>query len=103
MSTLAPAWRDHVRTDPPRPPPGLRLMSSAASEPGPSSGGGEDPVLLILAIAERADRAAFSALFAQFAPRVKSYMLRLGAPAAAAEELAQETLLQVWRKAARFD
>lgn len=58
---------------------------------------------LILRIAASADRAAFAALFQHFAPRVKSYGLRLGATAAAAEELAQDTLLAVWRKAARFD
>jgi RNA polymerase sigma-70 factor (ECF subfamily) len=57
----------------------------------------------IQAIAERGDRAAFSALFAHFAPRVKSYLLRLGASAESAEELAQETLLIVWRRAGAFD
>lgn len=58
---------------------------------------------LILAIASTQDRAAFAELFQHFAPRVKSYMLRLGAPPETAEELAQETLLTVWRKAALFD
>ncbi len=57
----------------------------------------------IVAIAERGDRAAFASLFDHFAPRVKSYMLRLGAAPEAAEELAQETLLIVWRRAAGFD
>jgi RNA polymerase sigma-70 factor (ECF subfamily) len=69
----------------------------------PGTHAGEDASGLILAIAERGDRAAFAALFNAFAPKVKSYLLRLGAPAAAAEELAQETLLAVWRKAAQFD
>ncbi|HEY1749977.1 MAG TPA: sigma-70 family RNA polymerase sigma factor [Caulobacteraceae bacterium] len=50
-----------------------------------------------------ADRTAFADLFGHFAPRVKSYLLRLGAAPALAEELAQETLLAVWRKAAGFD
>ncbi len=59
--------------------------------------------LLIGRIAAQADRAAFAELFQHFAPRVKSYGLRLGASAPAAEELAQETLLAVWRKAAQFD
>ena len=58
---------------------------------------------MIGAIAARADRAAFATLFSHFAPRVKSYMLRLGAEPLQAEELAQETLLTVWRKAAAFD
>jgi RNA polymerase sigma-70 factor (ECF subfamily) len=58
---------------------------------------------MITAIAERADRGAFAVLFNHFAPRVKSYLLRLGAGAEAAEELAQETLLTVWRRAASYD
>lgn len=62
-----------------------------------------EPARLILAIAREQDREAFKALFGHFAPRVKSYMLRLGAGPEAAEELAQECLLTVWRKAALFD
>ncbi len=57
----------------------------------------------IVSIAQRGDRDAFARLFSHFAPRVKSYMLRLGAAPDAAEELAQETLLTVWRRAASFD
>jgi RNA polymerase sigma-70 factor (ECF subfamily) len=58
---------------------------------------------LIEAVARHQDRAAFARLFGHFAPRVKTFMLRSGAGEAAAEELAQETLLAVWRKAALFD
>ncbi len=58
---------------------------------------------LIVAIARRGDRAAFATLFSHFAPRVKSYMLRLGATQEAAEELAQETMLIMWRRASAFD
>jgi len=57
----------------------------------------------ILAISASGDRAAFAALFAHFAPRVKSYLLRLGAGPGQAEDMAQEVLLAVWRKAASFD
>lgn len=63
----------------------------------------DEPAALIVAIARNGDRRAFAALFGYFAPRVKSYMLRLGAQPEAAEELAQETLLSVWRKATLFD
>lgn len=59
--------------------------------------------LLIVAVAQDRDRECFAALFAYFAPRVKSYLLRLGMPAGLADELAQETLLTVWRKAGSFD
>ncbi len=57
----------------------------------------------ISAIAARRDRQAFALLFAHFAPRLKSFFLRSGADSGLAEELAQETLLAVWRKAALFD
>jgi RNA polymerase sigma-70 factor (ECF subfamily) len=54
-------------------------------------------------VAAMRDRAAFAALFAHFAPRVKAYLLRLGASPALAEDLAQEALLSLWRKAHLFD
>jgi RNA polymerase sigma-70 factor (ECF subfamily) len=57
---------------------------------------------LIEAVATRRDRAAFATLFEHFAPRVKTFMLRSGASGATAEELAQETMLTVWRKADSF-
>jgi RNA polymerase sigma-70 factor, ECF subfamily len=60
-------------------------------------------VRLIGAIATRQDRAAFAALFEYFAPRIKAFMQRSGVSEANAEELAQETMLVVWRKAALFD
>lgn len=58
---------------------------------------------LIQAIARRRDRAAFAELFRYFAPRLKAWMIRGGASATAAEEMAQETMLIVWQKAALFD
>jgi RNA polymerase sigma-70 factor, ECF subfamily len=58
---------------------------------------------LIRAVAVRQDREAFATVFRHFAPRVKAWMLRAGSSDAAAEELAQETLLTVWRKASLFD
>ncbi len=57
----------------------------------------------IVAIATSSDRQAFARLFRHFAPRVKSYLLRFHMDGSAAEELAQETLLTVWRKASYFD
>ena len=58
---------------------------------------------LIRAIATDQNRAAFATLFEYFAPRIKSFLQRSGASEASAEELAQETMLAVWRKAAMFD
>jgi RNA polymerase sigma-70 factor (ECF subfamily) len=56
----------------------------------------------IEAIATERDRASFIALFQHFAPRVKTFMIRSGASEATAEEIAQETMLTVWRKADLF-
>lgn len=75
-----------------------------AGAASPSRSGAQgDFASLIVKIAQSQDRTAFAALFEHFAPRVKTYMLRLGATPSAAEELAQEALLMVWRKARLFD
>lgn len=58
---------------------------------------------LIEKIAEARCKEAFADLFNHFAPRVKGYLMRLGADNGQAEELAQEVLLTVWRKAEMFD
>jgi RNA polymerase sigma-70 factor (ECF subfamily) len=57
---------------------------------------------LVQAVAIRQDRAAFIQLFEHFAPRIKTFMLRSGSHEATAEEIAQETMLSVWRKAGTF-
>lgn len=49
------------------------------------------------------DRNAFAEAFSFYAPRVKAYLMRLNAPAPLAEEIAQEVMLTVWRKAGQFD
>jgi len=58
---------------------------------------------LAQAVAQSADRQAFAALFKHFAPRVKTYLVRLGTTDGLAEELTQEAMVSVWRKAATFD
>ena len=67
------------------------------------SDGQGDPSLWIVAIATDRSREGFALLFSRFAPRVKSYLLKLGCKPDLAEDLAQETLLTVWRKASYFD
>ena len=62
-----------------------------------------DMARLIEAVAAERDREAFTALFDYFAPRIKAFLMRSNTPAAAAEELAQDAMLTVWRKAAQFD
>ena len=55
------------------------------------------------AVAERRDRAAFGRVFAHYGPRVKAYLRRLGASDPVAEDLTQEVMLTVWRRAGQFD
>ncbi|WP_299704717.1 sigma-70 family RNA polymerase sigma factor [uncultured Tateyamaria sp.] len=49
------------------------------------------------------DQAAFAALFAHFAPRVKGFLMKSGADASLAEECAQEVMATCWHKAHMFD
>lgn len=57
---------------------------------------------LLLRVAQQ-DKGAFAALFESVGPKVKGYLIRQGAPAAAAEEITQEVMLTIWRKAGLFD
>jgi RNA polymerase sigma-70 factor (ECF subfamily) len=58
---------------------------------------------LIQAIAERQDRTAFASLFRHYGPRVKAFLMRGGSDPETAQEVAQEAMIMVWRKAASFD
>ena len=58
---------------------------------------------LIDKISLEGSREAFAELFLHFAPRVKTYLIRLGTNAEQAEELAQEAMLSAWRNASQFD
>ncbi len=71
--------------------------------PPPPSPFEEDWPALMRLVAEQRDRDAFGRLFSHFAPRLKSYLIRTGSPDDVAEDLAQESLVMVWRKAALFD
>jgi len=54
-------------------------------------------------IALRGDRDAFRKLFDFFVPRIKSYLMRTGSAEAEADEIAQEVMIVLWRKADTFD
>lgn len=57
----------------------------------------------IRAVAQSRDRAAFARIFAFYGPRVKAYLRRLGAEDAVAEDLTQDVMLSIWRRAHQFD
>jgi RNA polymerase sigma-70 factor, ECF subfamily len=68
----------------------------AGSPPGPSDAD------LISAVAGR-DLDAFNLLFDRYAVRIKAFMLRGGAGEADADEIAQDVMVSIWRRAASFD
>ncbi len=49
------------------------------------------------------DKDAFTEIFDHFAPRLKSYLVRLGASGTQAEELVQEVMIVLWHRAELFD
>ncbi len=69
----------------------------------PSSGQAEEFADLVAAVAADRDRAAFARLFDHFAPRLNGYLIRLGEEPAGAEEIVQDVMSTLWRKAALFD
>jgi RNA polymerase sigma-70 factor, ECF subfamily len=71
----------------------------APLRPGESEASDAD---LLVAVA-RQDREAFTALFDRYAVRVKAFMMRSGASVHDADEIAQEVMVSVWRRAATFD
>ncbi len=97
--------------DRPQRPPPLCLIS-AARRPVPARRNGNSvPAVtealnidaLLERVANEADRVAFEALFEHFAPRLKGFLMGQGTDAQLAEEVVQETMVNVWRKAAQFD
>ncbi len=58
---------------------------------------------LILAIALDKDRQAFVTLFEHYGPRLKAFMIKRGLDAQSAEDVAQEAMARVWRRATTFD
>jgi RNA polymerase sigma-70 factor, ECF subfamily len=68
----------------------------AGSTPAPSDAD------LISAVAGR-DLEAFNLLFDRYAVRIKAFMLRGGAAEADADEIAQDVMVSIWRRAASFD
>jgi RNA polymerase sigma-70 factor (ECF subfamily) len=57
----------------------------------------------MLAVRDKRDKAAFAALFDYFAPRLKGFIMRAGTGSGQAEDIVQEVMLTVWRKAQQFD
>jgi RNA polymerase sigma-70 factor, ECF subfamily len=71
----------------------------AQQPPAPDTASDAD---LLAAIAVR-DKAAFSTLFGRYAGRIKGFMMRSGASAQDADEIVQDVMVSIWRRASSFD
>ena len=58
---------------------------------------------LLVRVGRDRDKSAFKQIFGYFAPRVKSFLLRFGTDMSLAEEIAQEAMIMVWRRAETYD
>ncbi len=85
-------WRDL--------PTGKAMAANGSTS---DTGDGQDLAAYVQAIAADKSRDAFTRLFNHMAPRIKAYCLKRGASNAEAEETAQETMIQVWRRAGQYD
>lgn len=88
--------------------PPTTSKSASKSKPRKKLSSGDKAAMAALAtliedIAAHKSKTAFKKLFEYFAPRLKGYLMRLGSTEAQAEELVQDVMLTVWRKAALFD
>ena len=63
----------------------------------------DDLKALMALVAQQRDRVAYGKLFQYFAPRIIGFMERSGVGATDAEEIAQDTMVTVWRKAELYD
>ncbi|TDE41097.1 sigma-70 family RNA polymerase sigma factor [Antarcticimicrobium sediminis] len=91
-SVTGPRKDNTLVTTPPPPP----QVSTPTTQVSPQT-------TWMLAVRDSRDRAAFAALFDHFAPRLKGFIMRSGTGSGQAEEIVQEVMLTVWRKAAQFD
>jgi RNA polymerase sigma-70 factor, ECF subfamily len=58
---------------------------------------------LVTSVARSRDKQAFAALFRHYAPRLKSFLLKQGFTEGECDDLVQEAMVNLWRKAESFD
>ena len=78
----------------------LAVVSSRDKQQTPSP---DALVEMMRQVAQDRDRQAFALLFRYFGPKLKTFFLRWTLSSVAADDLVQETMLTVWRKASYFD
>lgn len=78
--------------------PYMTLSGDREAIPSP-----EELARLITRIAISGDKQAFAALFRFYAPRLKSFLGKQGYADNECEDLVQETMMNIWRRASSFD
>ena len=78
-----------------------RKPEATLSDPRPEEPSAEMSAFLVR-VADQ-DRDAFRHVFDHFAPRLKAFLMGQGTDPQMAEEVVQETMVKVWRKAGQFD
>ena len=58
---------------------------------------------LLMSVADHGDVDSFEIVYNYFMPKIRAYMSKIGGKGVSADELAQEAMLKVWRKARLFD
>lgn len=98
--------RDSVPDSPPA--SGTLADTSASPSAAPSPVPAADPQMDAYAralrrVALHRDEAAFAELFQYFAPRIRAWLIKTGCAAAQADEVMQDAMTLVWRKARLYD
>ena len=81
----------------------VQTVRTSPTPPKNAGSSAEEMNGFLARVAMSSDKQAFGQLYAFFGPRVKGYLMKIGVAAEQAEDLTQETMLKVWRKAGLFD
>ncbi|WP_051548256.1 sigma-70 family RNA polymerase sigma factor [Sneathiella glossodoripedis] len=57
----------------------------------------------LFAVGSSADKEAFKRIYLEMGPKLKAYLVKTGQSQSEADEILQETLIKVWRKASLFN
>lgn len=77
-------------------------MTDLNDRPAPSAESRKLSELLVR-VGQARDRSAFRDLFDHFAPRIRAFLIQRRVVPAAADDLTQDVMLAIWRRASSFD
>ncbi|WP_417488196.1 sigma-70 family RNA polymerase sigma factor [Maricaulis sp.] len=77
-------------------------MTDLNDRPAPTSEGQKLSELLVR-VGQARDRSAFRELFDHFAPRIRAFLIQRRVVPATADDLTQDVMLAIWRRASSFD